>query len=130
MLVQTHFPRKLSRSRYDQYLASGWFRGSVMLYKMNLLCIDDEVYSVVNIRLNIEEFKHKKRQRKLLRKAEERFEIKFGKASPTPEKKGYTNCISTGSRDSSTAPLTSTYTLISTHQYLTLEKYAFTIMTS
>jgi len=86
MLVQTHFPRKLSRSRYDQYLASGWFRGSVMLYKMNLLCIDDEVYSVVNIRLNIEEFKHKKRQRKLLRKAEERFEIKFGKASPTPEK--------------------------------------------
>ena len=95
MLVQTHFPRKLSRSRYDQYLASGWFRGSVMLYKMNLLCIDDEVYSVVNIRLNIEEFKHKKRQRKLLRKAEERFEIKFGKHRLLLKKKSYTNCIST-----------------------------------
>ena len=37
MLVQTHYPRKLSRARYDQYLASGWFRGSVMLYKMDLL---------------------------------------------------------------------------------------------
>ena len=53
MLVQTHFPRSLSRSRYDQYLASGWFRGSVMLYKMDLLCIDEQLFSVVNIRMNL-----------------------------------------------------------------------------
>ncbi|MBM55417.1 MAG: hypothetical protein CMB32_02560, partial [Euryarchaeota archaeon] len=86
MLVQTHYPRKLSRARYDQYLASGWFRGSVMLYKMDLLCIDDEVYSVVNIRLNIEDFTLRKSQRKLLTKAENRFKITFGKALPTPEK--------------------------------------------
>ena len=39
-----------------------------MLYKMNLLCIDDEVYSVVNIRLNIEEFKHKKMTEKTSKK--------------------------------------------------------------
>ena len=57
-----------------------------MLYKMDLLCIDDEVYSVVNIRLNMEEFGLRKRQRKLLRKAEEKFKITFGKAEPTPEK--------------------------------------------
>ena len=37
MLVQTHFPRKLAPQRYDQYLASGWFRGSVMLYKVDLM---------------------------------------------------------------------------------------------
>jgi arginyl-tRNA--protein-N-Asp/Glu arginylyltransferase len=86
MLVQTHYPRKLSRSRYDQYLASGWFRGAVMLYKMDLLCIDDEVYSVVNIRLNIEKFKLRKSQRKVLNKAEKRFHIVFGKATPNPEK--------------------------------------------
>ena len=46
MLVQTHFPRQLSRVRYDQYLASGWFRGAVMLYKMDLLCLDNDLYSV------------------------------------------------------------------------------------
>ena len=86
MLVQTHFPRKLSRARYDQYLASGWFRGAVMLYKMDLLCIDDEIYSVVNIRLNIEIFRLRKSQKKLLRKAEERFRITYGHAEPTPEK--------------------------------------------
>ena len=56
MLVQTHFPRSLSRSRYDQYLASGWFRGSVMLYKMDLLCIDERLFSVVNIRMNLDQY--------------------------------------------------------------------------
>lgn len=86
MLVQTHFPRKLSRTRYDQYLASGWFRGSVMLYKMDLLCIDDEVFSVVNIRLNMEEFVLRKSQKKILRKAEQKFDIKYGKAEPNKEK--------------------------------------------
>ena len=38
MLVQTHFPGVVP-FRYDQYLASEWF-GSVMLYKMDLLCIE------------------------------------------------------------------------------------------
>ena len=86
MLVQTHFPRKLSRTRYDQYLASGWFRGSVILYKMDLLCIDDEVYSVVNIRLKLEEFGLRKSQKKLLRKAHKRFDIQYGKATPNDDK--------------------------------------------
>lgn len=86
MLVQTHYPRTLSRSRYDQYLASGWFRGSVMLYKMDLLCIDETIYSTVNIRLNLEEFSAKKKHRKLLRRAESRFKFTYGFANPTPDK--------------------------------------------
>ena len=90
MLVQTHFPRKLSRTRYDQYLASGWFRGSVMLYKMDLLCIDDEVFSVVNIRLNMEEFGLRKSQKKLLRKAEQKFDIQYGKVDLDKEKESQT----------------------------------------
>ena len=86
MLVQTHFPRQLSRVRYDQYLASGWFRGAVMLYKMDLLCLDNELYSVVNIRLNLEKFGFRKGQRKLLRKAESKFKICYGIASTNKEK--------------------------------------------
>lgn len=88
MLVQTHYPRQLSRPRYDQYLASGWFRGAVMLYKMDLVCIDNEVYSVVNIRLNLGNYKASKSQRKILRNAERRFKIIYGKANPTSEKEG------------------------------------------
>lgn len=57
-----------------------------MLYKMDLLCIDDEVYSVVNIRLNMEDFKLRKSQKKLLRKASDKFDIQYGKATPNEEK--------------------------------------------
>lgn len=57
-----------------------------MLYKMDLLCIDDEVYSIVNIRLNIENFSHRKSQKKLLRKATDRFDIQYGKATLNKEK--------------------------------------------
>ena len=66
MLVQTHFPRSLSRARYDQYLASGWFRGSVMLYKMDLLCIDERLFSVVNIRMNLDHYAPTARQHKTM----------------------------------------------------------------
>lgn len=86
MLVQTHFPRRLTRSRYDQYLASGWFRGSVMLYKMDLLCIDANVFSVVNIRLDLQKYHIKKRHRKIQRRVEQRFNITYGPAKVTPDK--------------------------------------------
>jgi len=86
LLVQTHFPRRLTRSRYDQYLASGWFRGSVMLYKMDLLCIDANVFSVVNIRLDLAKHALKKRHRKIKRKVEQRFNITCGPAKITAEK--------------------------------------------
>ena len=86
MLVQTHYPQKLSRVRYDQYLASGWFRGAVMLYKMDLLCIDDELFSVVNIRVKLNDFLLRKSQRKLLRRVDGRFRTVFGEANPTQDK--------------------------------------------
>lgn len=86
MIVQTYFPQKLSRSRYDSFLASGWFRGSVMLYKMDLLCIEDDVFSVVNIRLNLHKFNYTKSQRKIKRNVEKRFRITLGVAQPNDAK--------------------------------------------
>ena len=86
MLVQTHFPRSLSRSRYDQYLASGWFRGSVMLYKMDLLCIDEQLFSVVNIRMNLHHHEPTARQRKTMRRVESRFTVTYGHAQPNANK--------------------------------------------
>lgn len=80
MLVQTHFPRKLTHARYDQYLASGWFRGSVMLYKMDLLCIEANVFSVVNIRLELAKHALSKSQRKIKRRVEQRFTVAIGPA--------------------------------------------------
>ena len=86
MLVQTHFPRSLSRSRYDQYLASGWFRGSVMLYKMDLLCIDESLFSVVNIRMNLDQHSWSSRHKKIMRRVEKRFAVTYGHAQPNANK--------------------------------------------
>lgn len=86
MLVQTHFPRKLAPRRYDQYLASGWFRGSVMLYKVDLLCIESGIYGVVNIRMNLDRFEFRKSQRKRLLRCGKRFTVSIGTAKPDAEK--------------------------------------------
>ena len=86
MIVQTYFPQKLSPSQYDSFLASGWFRGSVMLYKMDLLCIEDDVFSVVNIRLNLKRFEYSKSQRKIKRNVENKFRVTMGLASPNDAK--------------------------------------------
>jgi len=68
MLVQTHFPQKLSPKRYDQYLASGWFRGSIMLYKMDVLCMENMLLSVLNIRLDLRKNVLSKSLRKIHKK--------------------------------------------------------------
>ena len=86
MLVQTHFPRKLAPRRYDQYLASGWFRGSVMLYKVDLLCIESGIYGVVNIRMNLDRFSLRKSQRKRLARGDRKFTVSIGMAKPDAEK--------------------------------------------
>ena len=57
-----------------------------MLYKMDLLCIDADVFSVVNIRLDLQKHAAKKRHRKLLRRVEQRFNITYGPAKVTAEK--------------------------------------------
>ncbi len=86
MLVQTYFPQKLSASRYDTFLASGWFRGSVMLYKMDLLCLEGDVRSVVNIRLDLNKHDYSKSHRKIIKRVEERFTFTYGEAFASPEK--------------------------------------------
>lgn len=86
MLVQTYFPQRLSPSRYDTFLASGWFRGSVMLYKMDLLCLEQDIRTVVNIRLDLSKFQARKSHRKIVRKVEERFTFTYGVATTSREK--------------------------------------------
>jgi len=86
MLVETHFPRRLSPSRYDSFLASGWFRGSLMLYKMDLLCVDEELFSVVNIRINLLTHQPSKSQRKLMRRNDKLFQVVVAPVTVNAEK--------------------------------------------
>lgn len=86
MIVQTHFPQKLSAKRYDQFLASGWFRGSVMLYKMDLLCLEDDLYSVINIRINLEKHTLRRSLKRIARKGHDKFTVEIAPVQLTAEK--------------------------------------------
>lgn len=57
-----------------------------MLYKMDLLCLEKDIFSVVNIRLNLKDHQFRNRHKRLLRKNDERFTISIRKALPNQEK--------------------------------------------
>jgi arginine-tRNA-protein transferase len=75
MLVQTEILWHVDKARYDAFLAKGWFRGYGVMYKSEFLCIDDDVFSTVNIRLPLVNHEFTKSQRKVIRKCEEEFTV-------------------------------------------------------
>lgn len=52
-----------------------------MLYKMDLLCVDSDVFSVVNIRLGLDQYAIKKRHRKIKKRVESRFTVTCGEVT-------------------------------------------------
>ncbi len=80
MLVQYYFPQSLSPARLDRYLAAGWFRGANMLYRSQLICFKEDLYSVINIRLKLEGYTFSKSLRKVLKRNDARFRIQVGPA--------------------------------------------------
>ncbi len=75
MLVEHYYPQALSQARLDKYLASGWFRSAPMLYRSQLLCLEGDVFSTVNIRIDLENYEFKKNFKKLLRQNEQHFSV-------------------------------------------------------
>lgn len=85
-MVRFYYPEKIAPERYDMFLASGWFRSMYMLYKNDLICLDEDLMSVVNIRLRLDDFEMKSRQSKRFRKVESQFRVMVRPAEITPEK--------------------------------------------
>jgi arginyl-tRNA--protein-N-Asp/Glu arginylyltransferase len=86
MLVQYYYPFSLSPSRLDRYLSAGWFRNSIMLFRSRLLCMEGDLFNVVNIRLPLQDYTLSKANRKLLRKNKELFTYSINRASINVEK--------------------------------------------
>ncbi len=78
MMVQMVYPQNLTPLGLDQYLAGGWFRSSSLLFRTSLICIEQDVHSVVNIRLDLSQYSLKKRLRKLLSKNDKMFKVEYG----------------------------------------------------
>lgn len=79
MTVQMMYPQSLSPPDLDHYLSKGWFRSSSLLCRTSLICIEHDVYSVINIRLPLNNnFKFKKRLRKILSRNDSLFRVEYG----------------------------------------------------
>lgn len=75
MLVQTEILWFVDKERYDAFLAQGWFRGYGVMYKSEFLCIDDDIFSTVNIRLPLANHEFSKSQRRVIKKCEQEFKV-------------------------------------------------------
>jgi arginyl-tRNA--protein-N-Asp/Glu arginylyltransferase len=85
MLIQTLDINGITGQQYDSLLAQGWFRSKGVLYKSELVCLEQCVSSVRHIRYDIAEFKFKKRHRSLLAKNDQLFKVTVSPVCITDE---------------------------------------------
>lgn len=85
-LVEYYFPQALSPARLDRFLAGGWFRSGASLFRSKVLCLEGGLYSVINIRVDVEKFRASKSLRRLLKRNHHRFRLEFGKAEVNDRK--------------------------------------------
>lgn len=86
MIVELYTPRALSPSRLDRLLASGWFRARDYLFRSEVICLDGDVSSVINIRTRLDGYQMSKSLRRLLRTNNELFRVEVGPMSLDAEK--------------------------------------------
>jgi arginine-tRNA-protein transferase len=78
MLVQTAPIQGLKRAHYDELLAMGWFRGTGIIYRSEVVCIDEQVFGIRNIRFPVQSFSMRRSHAKLYRRNMRRFSIRVG----------------------------------------------------
>ncbi len=86
MLVQYYYPFSLSPGRLDRYLGAGWFRNSIMLFRSKLLCMEGDLFNVVNIRLPLAGYQHARRHQKLMKRNNSLFKVSINRASIDDDK--------------------------------------------
>jgi arginine-tRNA-protein transferase len=88
VLVEYYFPQSLSPARLDRYLAGGWFRSGPSLFRAKLLCLGGSLYSVVNIRVSLDEYHFSRSLRRVLNRSEGRFQVVVGPATVDAAREG------------------------------------------
>jgi arginyl-tRNA--protein-N-Asp/Glu arginylyltransferase len=85
MFPDRHFPTQMEPGELDRYLAKGWYRMGQSIFTTHFLNFGDQFYSAIWIRLPLQDFTFKKRQRKLFRQNSS-FKTVFRKAVIDEEK--------------------------------------------
>ncbi len=86
MLTQFHYPKAMSPTILDDYLAHGWYRMGQSIFTTKLLCLEGDMYSTVWVRLDLRNYTFRKSLRKLYRKNTKQFRVEFGDFDLNEEK--------------------------------------------
>lgn len=86
MIFQQHFPQTLTHLRLDRYLADGWFRCQDFLYRSKLVSFGGDLFSVLNIRLDVEQYRMSKSMRRVIRRNQGQMRYEIGEVQITPPK--------------------------------------------
>ena len=75
MLSQVHYKDYFKEEVLDDYLADGWFRSCQCMYRQQILCLNEGLYSPVRIRLELPNYEFRKSLRKLNNKVKNNFRL-------------------------------------------------------
>ncbi len=78
MYTELHTPIFIPPEELDDYLDRGWFRMGQMIFTCHILCFNNDVYSTIWMRLDLQDFAFKKRMRKILNRNDRRFRVEIG----------------------------------------------------
>ncbi len=81
MYTEIHYPiNRIPAENLDEYLANGWFRMGQTIFTCWFLFMEKGFFSAIWIRQDLQDFKFKKRSRKLLNRNAKLFTYKIGPA--------------------------------------------------
>ncbi len=86
MFAEKHYPDSLLPEDLDDYLARGWYRMGQSVFTTHFLCFEENFYSAIWIRLNLQQHDFNKHARKLMRRNGQRFRMECARAKITSEK--------------------------------------------
>lgn len=86
MFALKHYPEQISRRELDIYLARGWYRMGQTIFTTHFLCFEKTFYSAIWIRQDLQNYTFRKSLRKILRKNDRQFEVKYRPALITEER--------------------------------------------
>lgn len=75
MLVEHYYPTCKTDFELDDYLSKGWFRSSASLFRAEILCFEEILHTVINVRLPLSNYQVKKRHRRIKRNVTNRFTV-------------------------------------------------------
>ncbi len=86
MFAEKHYPEIMRPEELDAYLSRGWYRMGQTIFTTHFLCFGEQFYSAVWVRLPLRGYRFRKSLRKIIRRAQRDFSVRFREAQIDREK--------------------------------------------